>query len=382
MRLIYTCSDQNLAQKLSEFLKKEGIDNLLEITTNRDWGSPNYGDTQCTLWIIEEDQLDLAHRWIAEYEAHPDKGIFKSSAIPPPPLAAMAKPQEKELPFNKQALGVATLYILICCSLLFLFGQLSEPSQVVAVTKLPATPLYMPEIYKSLLYDYPYAFTIIDKVVKAYGIEKLQNLADLPAEGQLLLKQFANTPYWQGIYNQLVIHLSQPEAPWNFTAPLFEKIRQGEVWRLITPIFLHANIFHLFFNMLWLIVLGKLIEDRLGILRYLLFILIVAAISNTAQYLMSGPNFVGISGVIVGMLCFIWSRQKLAPWEGYRLSPGIFTFMLAFIFGIAFIQFIAFIQEAFWQGSSFPAIASTAHLVGGGVGLLLGRLNFFRMSPT
>ena len=42
------------------------------------------------------------------------------------------------------------------------------------------------------------------------------------------------------------------------------------------PILLHADIFHLFFNMLWLIVLGKQIEQRLKTGRYVLFILLIA----------------------------------------------------------------------------------------------------------
>lgn len=36
------------------------------------------------------------------------------------------------------------------------------------------------------------------------------------------------------------------------TGDPFEAIKRGEVWRLITPMFLHGNMFHLAFNMLWM----------------------------------------------------------------------------------------------------------------------------------
>ena len=70
-------------------------------------------------------------------------------------------------------------------------------------------------------------------------------------------------------------------------------MRQGEVWRVLSPVFVHQDIFHLVFNMIWLAMLGRQMEKRLGGFRYVVFIALVGIVSNTAQYFMSGSNFMG-----------------------------------------------------------------------------------------
>ena len=177
---------------------------------------------------------------------------------------------------------------------------------------------------KDLLYDYPKAYEIVDKLVKLYGIDKLEDPKALPQEGKDLMRKFTETPYWQGIYQVFLEHYHNISAP---VAPLFEKIRQGEIWRLFTPALLHSDILHILFNMLWLAVLGKQIEQRIGMGKYLLFILIAGVFSNTCQYLVGGVNFMGFSGIVCAMLTFICMRQKIAPWEGYPLKSRLRYFL-------------------------------------------------------
>ncbi len=137
---------------------------------------------------------------------------------------------------------------------------------------MPSTPvpekyagfiLFTSPVDKALLYDYPKFYELVDRFIHLYGYDALENPNELPAEGQELLRKINHTPYWSGIY-PLLVKGGLKGFKNNFTQySLFEKIRQGQAWRLFSPSLLHADIFHLFFNMIWLIVLGKQMEQRL-----------------------------------------------------------------------------------------------------------------------
>lgn len=105
------------------------------------------------------------------------------------------------------------------------------------------------------------------------------------------------------------------------------EIRHGEVWRLFTPMFIHFGFLHIFFNMLWLRDLGSALELRHGSLFFILLVLTIAAVSNTVQYFIGGPLFGGMSGVVYGLLAYIWIRGKLDPTFGLLLHPTTMTMM-------------------------------------------------------
>ena len=60
----------------------------------------------------------------------------------------------------------------------------------------------------------------------------------------------------------------------------FPEIRAGEVWRLVTPIFLHGRLLHLLFNMLWLYQLGGQIETQESSRSVAVMVLIFAIITS------------------------------------------------------------------------------------------------------
>lgn len=136
------------------------------------------------------------------------------------------------------------------------------------------------------------------------------------------------------------------------------EVRHGEVWRLITPIFLHFSVLHILFNMLWLKDLGSMIEGRQNPWLFLALVIVLAAGSNYAQFLFSGPRFGGMSGVVYGLLGYIWIRGKLDPGSGLFVHPSTVSMMIIWFF-FCFTP---------WAG----AIANGAHAAGLVMGMAWG----------
>lgn len=78
-------------------------------------------------------------------------------------------------------------------------------------------------------------------------------------------------------------------------------IANGELWRLITPTFLHGNIVHLVLNSAALNNLGPLVETVSGRSRFLTVYTVAAVAGVTASYLGSPHPSLGSSGAIFGI---------------------------------------------------------------------------------
>ena len=80
-------------------------------------------------------------------------------------------------------------------------------------------------------------------------------------------------------------------------------ILQGQYWRFVTPIFLHANLLHVGLNMLNLAVLGVFLERLVGHIRFLLIYVTTGIVSIIASfYFMPQEISVGASGAIFGLV--------------------------------------------------------------------------------
>ena len=89
------------------------------------------------------------------------------------------------------------------------------------------------------------------------------------------------------------------------------EVMSGEVWRLLTPIFIHFGFMHLAFNMLWLWDLGGGIERAQNWFQLALLVIVIGISSNLAQYAFGGPGFGGMSGVVYGLLANIHTMMGL-----------------------------------------------------------------------
>lgn len=146
-------------------------------------------------------------------------------------------------------------------------------------------------------------------------------------------------------------------------------LKQGEVWRAITPVFLHGSPIHLAMNMVGLVVLGRIAERLAGTPRYALMILMLAALPMLLACLMppnldGSPFTVGISGVDYGLAAYLWIVSMRRPELGFRI-PGSLIAILLIVIMLGF-------------SGMTPGISNWAHLGGFVVGLVLGQVDGLR----
>jgi len=170
-------------------------------------------------------------------------------------------------------------------------------------------------------------------------------------QSRLLPKLFIQTPPDQ--YSDIELLLFNPMLP-NPVGVL----RRGELWRFVSPIFLHFGVLHILFNMQWMWGLGRWIEFTRGTPRYVALVLIIAVISNLSQLYWSGPLFGGMSGVVFGLIGYTWMKGRTAPEDGIGLPQDQIVYSIFFLL--------------ICMTGALGPIANAAHLSGFAVGIVLG----------
>lgn len=98
-----------------------------------------------------------------------------------------------------------------------------------------------------------------------------------------------------------------------------------------------------------------MIERSQSSLLYLGVVLFIAFFSNAAQYLWSlTANFGGLSGVVYGLLGYIWMWQLILPNGRLRLPPAMIGFLL-----------VALVLMELFAGSWIASAAHTGGLIAG-----------------
>lgn len=96
----------------------------------------------------------------------------------------------------------------------------------------------------------------------------------------------------------------QPAGSQLLTALWLDKqgLAAGEWWRLVTPVLVHGSVLHVAFNMYFLYLVGPIVEQLYGSLRFALLYVLTAAAGSAASFLFGGPYpSVGASGAIFGL---------------------------------------------------------------------------------
>ena len=300
MRLIGHLADEGLARTFADFLYVQGIENHLEQEHGAGWG----------IWINDEDKIDKAVGLLTAFRENPRDAKYRREGK----VATDLREQE-------------------------------EQAQ---------------EAYRERLRTRRHLF----KPLTDYGFGPLTFLMIMASVAVFALSDFGNN---NGA--MMVLFMTDfSTGAFNRTLP---EIRHGQIWRLFTPIFYHFGILHIVFNMLWLRDLGSMIEGRQSSIQLLWLTLLIAAGSNLAQFYyggpwfsLGGPTFGGMSGVVYGLLGYIWIRGKLDPGSGLFLHPNTVIMMM--------IWFV--VCYTGWIGN----IANAAHAGGLLIGMACGWLTSLR----
>ena len=149
---------------------------------------------------------------------------------------------------------------------------------------------------------------------------------------------------------------------------------------LITSMFMHGGLAHIFGNMLFLLIFGDNIEDRLGHIRYLVFYLICGILAGLAHVLVTYATAteassllvpsLGASGAISGVLggyLLLFPTNRVIVLLSWFVTP-----VPAFIaIGLWFVFQLISGLGMLGSGSKAGGVAYGAHIGGFIAGLLL-----------
>jgi len=129
-----------------------------------------------------------------------------------------------------------------------------------------------------------------------------------------------------------------------FGARINEFIRDGQVWRLLTPALLHGSIMHIFFNMYALYSLGSGLERYFGHRRFLLLYTLGAFTGNVASFLFTEGYSVGASTAIFGLIgaegIFFYQNRRLFGDQARRAIGNVIFVAAINLFLIGSLPYI------------------------------------------
>lgn len=86
-----------------------------------------------------------------------------------------------------------------------------------------------------------------------------------------------------------------------YGANIPDLIRHGDIYRLLSSVFVHASFLHLFCNMYALYVIGPQLESYIGRYKYLIIYLVSGITGNLLSMVFSSNMSIGASGAIFGL---------------------------------------------------------------------------------
>jgi membrane associated rhomboid family serine protease len=160
---------------------------------------------------------------------------------------------------------------------------------------------------------------------------------------------------------------------WAFVPSRFMANPAADFLTLFTSMFMHAGWVHLGGNMLYLWIFGDNVEDRFGVVKFILFYLLCGLAATAAQLVFSLdsniPNL-GASGAIAGVLgayILLFPNARVSVLQGMRVIPVPALIVIGLWFVLQLFSSIGSIT----QSSDSGGVAFMAHVGGFVAGFVL-----------
>ncbi len=133
--------------------------------------------------------------------------------------------------------------------------------------------------------------------------------------------------------------LFQVDLPVAFFVKANELIREGQLWRLVTPALVHGSIAHIGFNMYALFIFGTGLERHFGHGRFFLLYMLGAFTGNVLSFLLSSGYSVGASTAVFGLIgaegVFLYQNRKFFTGQfGDAIRNIVFIVAINLFFGL------------------------------------------------
>jgi membrane associated rhomboid family serine protease len=146
-----------------------------------------------------------------------------------------------------------------------------------------------------------------------------------------------------------------------------KNLMQGRFWTLLTALFVHGSVFHLFGNVLFLFVFGGTLENSIGSGRYLLVFLVggLAGFILSLPFVAPEAGIVGASAAIFTVAaCVMLVRPLKFSW--LFLAPQGLVAILYFLYNVVVVY-----DPRLISGYD-PQVGYIAHVIGFVTGIPFG----------
>ncbi|WP_254510932.1 rhomboid family intramembrane serine protease [Anatilimnocola floriformis] len=321
MRQLTVLKDEAAARKFAAWLVVQNIEARADAEADG-W----------SIWVIDEDQLPAARQHLAQFQADPNDPRFRNAqqqaaAIEREEQQKRERAQKNTIEMNRRW-GTG--------------GQVARSAPVVLAM---------------------IAISVVVFILTDWG--------EQAGPGVKSWVQFSS-----GIADFQKVDIDGQKMIRGIKTEAWKDVQAGQIWRLVTPMFLHFGVMHIVFNMMWLYDLGGQIESRIKSRWFVALVLLIAATSCVSQVVVDSwlegttlfpdiGNFGGMSGVNYGLFGFIFVRSYVLQDRSYFLHSTTSLLMFGWLL-------VCFASNYGVINLGLGSVANTAHVAGMLAGMALG----------